>query len=164
MGDMREEREKAAYQFQIQAERLGYAILKRISPYKYQVKDVEDYRGTIYTAIALPVTFDFFTYRLYKHTKFELLFVQHHNAVVPVNVIDMQTSMKYFPGDRIDGLMRENIKRRKPDEKALMLSQIITGNKEGKQIVAEMPPRMRQRYLKEAKEYLHGRVGRPFAS
>jgi len=164
MGDLRVAREQAAYQFQIQAGRLGYAIEKRLSPYKFAVKDLDDYRGKVYTAIVLPVTFDFYTYRLHKSHRFDLLIVQRHNAIVPINVIDMETSIKYFPGDRVDTLMREQIKRRTADEKALVLSQIITGTKDGKQALAAMNPRMRQRYLKEAKEYLRGRIGRPFAS
>jgi hypothetical protein len=162
MGDMRSEREQAAYQFQIQAGRLGYGVLKRLSPYTYLVKDVDDYKGTISTAIVLPVSFDFYTYRMQKSAAFDVLIVQRHNAIVPVNVIDMKTSMKYFPGDRIDAVMREHAKRRNADEKALLLSQIITGTKDGQRLLHDMSPRMRQRYLKEAQGYLRGRVGRPF--
>lgn len=163
MDDMRHNREEAAFQFYIQAGRLGYTISRRISPYKFLVKDEDDWRGKEYIAIVLPCSFDYYTYRLYRNT-FDLLIVQRHNAVVPVNVIDMNTSTKYFPGDRVDELMRENIKRRNKDEKALLLSQIIAGTNDGKQALSAMPTRMRQRYLKEAKAYLHGRVGRPFAS
>lgn len=164
MADMRERREKAAYQFSIQAGRLGYAIMERLSPYKYLIKDLDDYQGTLYTALVLPETFDFYTYRLRKSKPFDLLIVQRHNAIVPVNVIDMDTSAKYFPGDKVDAPMRANIKRRNADEKALVLSQIICGTKEGRQVIAQMPERMRQRYVKEAQSYLRGRVGRPFAS
>jgi len=113
----------------------------------------------------LPETFDYYTYRLFRtKKKFDLLIVQRHNAIVPVDVVDMATGSKYFPGDKIDHVMREQIKRRNADEKALLLSQIIAGARDGKQALREMSSRMRQRYLKEAKDYLRGRVGRPFAS
>lgn len=164
MGTSRSEREQAAYQFRIQAERLSYAIDKRLSPYKFLVTDLNDFYKQQYTVIVLPESFDFYTYRLFKHRKFDILVVQKHNAIVPVNVVDMETSKKYFPGDKVDKAMRDNIKRRKPDEKAFLLSQIIAGTTGGKEIIANMPDRMRQRYLKEAKSYLKGPVGRPFAS
>jgi hypothetical protein len=165
MGDMRQDREAAAHQFSIRAGGLGYAVVQRLSPYKFVVKDVDDWRGTPLIAIVLPQTFDYYTYRLFRSTKkFDLLIAQRHNAIVPVNIIDMKTGVKYFPGDRIDDLMREQIKRRNADEKALLLSQIIAGAKDGKQALEGMQPRMRQRYLKEAQQYLRGRVGRPFAS
>src|SRR5450432_3449003 len=107
MGDMRQDREAAAYQFSIRAGGLGYEMVGRVSPYKFVVKDVDDWRGTPITAIILPQTFDYYTYRLFRSTKkFDLLIVQRHNAIVPVNVIDMKTGAKYFPGDRIDDLMR----------------------------------------------------------
>jgi len=165
MGDMRQDRESAAYQFYIRAAGLGYDITGRLSSYKFAVRDVDDWRSTPLTAIVLPETFDYYTYRLFRSTKqFDLLIVQRHNAIVPVNVIDMRTGGKYFPGDKIDDLMRDHIRRRNADEKALLLSQIIAGAKDGKQALKAMHPRMRQRYLKEAQSYLRGRVGRPFAS
>lgn len=164
MGDMRQDREEAAYQFSIRAGGLGYEVVRRLSPYKFAVTDVDDWRATLLTAIVLPETFDYYTYRMFRTKKFDLLIAQRHNAIVPVNVIDMKTGAKYFPGDKIDDLMRENIRRRNADEKALLLSQIITGARDGKQALKAMSPRMRQRYLKEAQEYLRGRVGRPFAS
>jgi hypothetical protein len=164
MGDRRPEREQAAYQFHIQAGRLGYRIIKRISPYKFRIVDIDDFWKQELVAIVLPTSFDFYTYRLFKRQKFDILVVQRHNAIVPVNVIDMDTSIKYFPGDHVDKTMRENIKRRNADEKAFLLSQIIAGTKEGKATVESMPGRMRRRYLREARSYLKGPVGRPFAS
>lgn len=164
MRDLRLAREEAVSQFLIQVGRLGYDIEKRFSLYKFLVKDSADWRGKTLVALVLPTSFDFYTYRLQKNRKFELLIVQRHNAVVPVNVVDMRTSTKYFPGDHVDDLMREHIRRRTTDEKALLLSQIIAGTSEGEKAVAAMPLRMRQRYLKEAKTYLRGRIGRPFTS
>lgn len=163
-GDARAEREKAAYQFRIQAGRLGYGIIKRVSPYKFVICDLDDFYRQEFTAIVLPTTFDFYTYRLFKSRNFDLLIVQRHNAVVPVNVVDMDTSLKYFPGDKVDHIMRENIKRRNIDEKRLLLSQIIAGTKDGKEALKAMQERNRQKYLREAQSYLKGRVGRPFAS
>jgi len=162
--DVRIEREKAAYQFVIQASRLGYEVKKRLSPYKYLVQDKDDWREKMLTVIVLPTSFDFYQYRLHKSKKFDMLVVQRHNAILPVEVVDMETSMKYAPGDSVERAMRENAKRRNDDEKALLLSQIICGAQAGSKAVEEMPDRMRQRYLKEARAYLRGRVGRPFAS
>ncbi len=165
MGDRCQDREAAAYQFSIQVAGLGYEIVSRLSPYKFAIRDVDDWRDAPLIAIVLPETFDYYTYRLFRtKKKFDLLIVQRHNAIVPVDVVDMATGSKYFPGDKIDNVMREQIKRRNADEKALLLSQIIAGARDGKQALREMSSRMRQRYLKEAKDYLRGRVGRPFAS
>lgn len=164
LGDTRSDREKAAYQFRIQSERIGYSIEKRVSPYKFQLIDLAEIYRQQLVAVVLPETFDFYTYRLFKHRKYDLLIVQRHNAVVPVNVVDMETGIKYFPGDKVDHIMREQIKRRNADEKRLLLSQIITGAHEGNMALQAMSLRMRQRYKHEADSYLRGRIGRPFAS
>lgn len=164
-GETRQDREQASYQFCIRAGGLGYEIVKRVSPYKFAIRDTDDWRGVLLTAIVLPETFDYYTYRMFRGKKtFDLLIVQRHNAIVPVDVVDMRSGGKYFPGDKIDDLMREHIRRRNADEKALLLSQIIAGARDGKQALNAMSPRMRQRYLKEAQSYLRGRIGRPFAS
>lgn len=157
-------REQASYQFRVQSERLGYSILKRLAPYKMQVKDMQDFYSKPMTAVILPTSFDYYTYRLHRSKPFDLLIVQRHNAIVPVDVVDMLSSKRYFPGTNIDDLMRANRKRRNTDEKALLLSQIITGTPAGQTALASMSLRMRQRYLKEAKIYLGGRIGRPFTS
>lgn len=165
MAESSQDREAAAHQFFIRSAGLGYTVVHRLSPYKFAVQDVDDWRSTPLTAIVLPETFDYYAYRLFRtKKKFDLLVVQRHNAIVPVNVIDMKSGSKYFPGDKIDDLMRATIKRRNADEKALLLSQVIAGANDGRQALQAMSPRMRQRYLKEAQGYLRGRVGRPFAS
>lgn len=164
MMDLRLRREKAAYQFELQAPRLGYRIEKRVSSYKFRLCDLDDVYKHQMTAIILPDSFDFYTYRLLKSRTFDILVVQHHNAVVPVNVIDLDTSIKYYPGDKVSQAMRENARRRNSEEKKLLLSQILLGTNDGKEALAKMQLRNRQKYLKEADSYLQGRVGRPFSS
>ena len=161
----RQERESAAYQFVISADRLGYAIEERLSPYKFLVKDDNSWRDIPLIALVMHESFDYYENRMYRAKKpFDLLIVQHHNAIVPCTVVNILTGKIHPPGDRIDDLMRQGFKRRNHDEKALLLSQIITGAREAAGKLAQLSTRQRARYQSEAKEYLCGRVGRPFGS
>ncbi len=160
--DERTYREQAVYQFRIQADVLGYEIVRKVTPYMFVIRDVFNHSSPQIMALVLPETFDVYRYRIFKKHDFNLLVVRRHNAIVPTNVLDMQTGLKYFPGSKIDALMRENARRRNADEKLLLLSQIIVGAESGKEALETMSERMRQRYQKEADSYLTGRIGRPF--
>jgi hypothetical protein len=156
-------RERITSQFLLQADRMGYTVLARLSGYRLEVLDREEGKRLVVSIV--PSSFDYYEYRLHRgKQRFDALVVALHDAVVPVQVIDMHSSLVRSPGDRPALSPRPGARRRTRTEKRLVLSQVILWTDEGMNAVATMPLRMRQRYLREARWYTLGRVGRPFAS
>ncbi len=162
MCNGRTAREKAAYQFEIQAARLDLPVLRRLPNYRYVVRD--DIQGGELTAMVLANTFDFYEYRLNRgKQRVDLLIVQHHNAVVPIRVISLDKSEEFAPGTA-PALVRSGAKRPNHDEMVLLVSKLLLGTASAQEELAKMPSRTRQRYLQRCNEYLGPRVGRPVAS
>ncbi len=158
----RQQREQAAYQFELQASKLYLAVRKRLANYRYVVKD--ELKGVELTAIVLACSFDFYEYRLNRgKQRVDLLVVQRHNAVVPLRVISLDASSEYEPGSS-PALVRTGAKRPNHEETMLLVSKLVLGIEEAKEELAAMPIRTRQRYLQRRDEYLRPRVGRPWAS
>ncbi len=158
----RHKREQAVYQFELQAHRLGFSVLARLTNYRYVVRDVT--KGTELTAVVLGNTFDFYAYRLNRgKQRADLIVVQHHDAVAPVKVISMGESREFEPGTP-PALTRSTRQRRNQEEMKVFVSSLLVGSKQAAAELQTMPPRTRQRYLAMRDALLKPRVGRPFAS
>lgn len=158
----RQQREAAAHQFELQASRLYLSVVKQLTNYRYVVKD--ELRGCELTAMVVNASFDFYEYRLnHGRSRVDLLIVRHHNAVVPVRVLELTTSTEFDPG-YAPTLTRVNARRNNHDETVLLVSKLLLGIESAQDELAAMPVRTRQRYMQRCKEYLRPRVGRPWAS
>ncbi len=158
----RQRREAAAYQFEIQADRLCLSVKQRLTNFRYVVHD--HLKDTDLTCIVLAETFDYYEYRLNRGKKrVDLLIVQKHNAVVPVRVLCLDDDREYDVG-KAPEVNRENAQRRNRHEVMLVISQLLLGTQSAQDALDAMPARMRQRYLQKRDEYLKPRVGRPWAS
>lgn len=154
--------ESAARMFEIQASKLFLSISQRLANYRYIVLD--ETRGAELTCMVLAHSFDFYERRVYrgKH-KIDLLIVQHHNAVVPIRVLALDTSAEYDPGVA-PKLERPGAKRPNRDEVELLVSKLLLGIESGHEQLQRMPRRTQQRYLQRRDKYLLPRVGHPWAS
>ncbi len=155
-------REAAAYQFELQASKLAYRIVERSSNIRYVLQD-EGLTGSTITAIVLPTSFDFYEYRLHRvSVQTSLLIVQTHNAVVPIDCLELKTGTMYNAGQ--GPVIQRDGKRRNQDEKKLLLSHLLLETAHGQEELQAMDTRTRQRYLKAKRQYLTPRQGRPIAS
>jgi hypothetical protein len=160
--DMREIRQRAAYQFELEAIRLGFTVLKRLTNYRYIVRDQDTSREL--TAMVLPCSFDFYEFRLNRNKqRIDLLIVSRHNAVVPVRVVALEQVTSYAPLDT-PALERPDRKRRNHEETMLLVSKLLLNFESARDELAAMPARTRQRYLERCEHYLKPRMGRPWAS
>jgi len=158
----RQKREAAAYQFELQASKLFLSVRRRLTNYRYLIQD--ETTGEELTAMVLCSTWDFYEYRLNRgRQRLDLLIVQHHNAVVPLPVISLDTSREYTPG-AVPDIGRANAKRPNHEEAMLLVSKLLLGVDGVERELECMPVRTRQRYLQRCKQYLQPRVGRPWAS
>ena len=158
----RQKREAAAYQFELQASKLDFTVMQRLTNYRYVVRDNRS--QNVLTCMVLAETFDYYEYRLNRGKKrVDLLVVQFHNAVVPVRVLCFSDDREYDEGKAPD-MNRENAQRRNRHETALVISQLVLGTQSAQEALDAMPLRMRQRYLQKRDEYLKPRIGRPWAS
>lgn len=160
----RQKREAAAYQFELQANKLYLSVCQRLTNYRYLISD-ETKPGKDLTAMVLCNSWDYYEYRLNRgKQRIDLLIVQHHNAVVPLPVISLDTGKEYTPGAVPDIGGRANAKRPNHEEAMLLVSKVILGIDGIEQELASLHPRTRQRYLQRCKAYLAPRPGRPWAS
>src|SRR3989442_1405295 len=158
----RQKREKAAYQFELQASKLYLSVQKRLPNYRYIVKD--ELKGCDLTVMVLASSFDFYEYRLNRgKQRVDLIVAQKHNAVLPLRVISLDTSSEYEPG-RSPAIERPGAKRPNHEEVMLLVSKLLLGIESAHEQLASMSTRSRQRYLQRCQEYLKPRVGRPWAS
>ena len=158
----RQKREAAAYQFELQANRLYLSILKRLPNFRYLVRD--EMKGQDLTVMVLNNSFDFYELRLNrgKH-RIDLLAVQMHDAVVPLPTICLANSREYDAGQP-PYIERPGAKIPNHREVKLLVSKLLLGTQEAEEALQRMHPRTRQRYLQRCREYLKPRVGRPIAS
>jgi hypothetical protein len=158
----RQKREAAAYQFELQANKLFLSVLRRFTNYRYSIQDETTQREL--TAIVLVNSWDFYEYRLNRgRQRLDLLICQHHNAVVPLPVISLDTGKEYTPG-AVPEIGRAGAKRRNREEVLLLVSKLLLGVEGIEQELAQLPARTRQRYIQRCKQYLAPRQGRPWAS
>ena len=158
----RQKREAAAYQFELQASKLFLSVGRRMTNYRYLVRD--EMTNEQHTAMVLACTWDFYEYRLNRgRTRVDLLIVGRHNAVSPLPVISLEESREYPPGAPPD-LARPGARRPNHEETMLLVSKLILGVEEVERQLDGLPRRTRQRYLQRARHYLGPRVGRPWAS
>ena len=165
MNDSRTEKQRrrdAAYQFELQASRLGFSILRRLPNYQYRLHDRASEREL--DALVLSCTFDFYEYRLNRgNHRVDLLIVQEHDAVAPIPVVSMSDSREFAPGAH-RASARLCIHHRNRLEKQIFVSQLLVGVKEAQETLAAMPGRSRRRYLALRDQYLRPRIGRPVGS
>ncbi|HEY0754247.1 MAG TPA: hypothetical protein VGD98_09815 [Ktedonobacteraceae bacterium] len=149
-----------AYQFELQAAKLGFSVVQKRGGYRYLVQDRKT--GGQLAACVLPCTFDFYEYRLSKSKHVAgLLIVQEHNAIAPVPVLCLQSGRLYDPG--VSALPeRTNRKRRNQAEAKLLVSGLLIGDRGALASLQAMPLRTQQYYRARCQGYLHGRVGRPW--
>src|SRR2546425_4688636 len=121
----RQKREAAAYQFELQADKLNLSIVRMMTNYRYIIQDT--YQSTELTAMVLCCSFDFYEYRINQgKQRIDLLIVQRHNAVVPLRVIELTTGNDYQPG-ATPVLKREKVLRRNSEEVRLFVSKLLLG-------------------------------------
>jgi hypothetical protein len=158
----RQKRQETAYQFTLQAGKLFFSIVKAFPNYRYIVKD--ESRGKELTALVLFSSWDYYEYRINRGKKrVDLLIVQHHNAVVPLPLICLESGKEYRPGVEPEAT-RPNAKRPNTDEVRVLVSKLILGVDGIDEQLQKMPPRTRQRYLQRCSTYKQPRIGRPWAS
>lgn len=155
---------KAAYQFRLQAEKLGFSILSRLGTYTFRLKDRE--AGREITAAVLAATFDFYVYRLnLAKRSADLLIVQEHNAVAPLPVLAMRDARLYDPGVLAEGWNeRTDRKRRNRAEAQMFLSRLLLSERAALAELAAMKSRTRQWYEARVRGYLTAKRGRPWSS
>ncbi len=162
MRTEQEVRRQAAYQFELQASKLYLSVQRRLTNYRYVVKD--EIKGSELTAVVLARSFDFYEYRLNRgKQRVDLVIAQWHNAVLPVRVISLDRAAEYEPGS-VPNITREQAKRPNHDETMLLVSKLMLGLDSAKEELSRMHPRTRQRYIARCREYLKPRIGRPQAS
>lgn len=158
----RQQREEAAYQFELQADKLYLAISKRLSNYRYVIQD--EAKGRELTAMVLCSSWDFYEYRLNRgKQRIDLLVVQRHNAVVPLPVLSLETSREYTPGT-VPDIGRAHAKKPNHEETMLLVSKLLLGLDGVEAELAQLSLRSQQRYKQRCKAYLRPRQGRPWAS
>src|SRR5260221_852513 len=134
-----------AYQFELESIRLGFTVEKPLTNYRYIVRDNKS--GDQYTAMILPTTFDFYTFRLNRgQCRIDLLIVERHNAAVPIRVISLSQVTSYAPLD-VPAIEREERKRRNHEESMLLVSKLLLNFESAWAELENMPPRTRQYYL-----------------
>ncbi|HKV57793.1 MAG TPA: hypothetical protein VJO32_05905 [Ktedonobacteraceae bacterium] len=159
---LRDAREQAAYRFELLSTRLGFTVVKKLTNYRYVVRD--DSVSREYTAMVLPCSFDFYEYRLNKGVRrIELLIVQRHNAVVPLRVVSLEHVTDFAPLDA-PAIERKDRKRRNHEESMLLVSKLLLNFESAHAELSAMRPRTQQWYLQRCEEYLKARIGRPWAS
>ncbi|GCE04239.1 hypothetical protein [Dictyobacter aurantiacus] len=159
---IRSQRDRVARQFEQELIRLGVVVERRLSNYRYIVRDLIEHK--VYRAIVLVTSFDYYEYRLNVGQKrIDMLIVQRHNAVVPVTVISLEQVMKVAPLDA-PTLHREHALRRNHEEANLLLSKYILNFESAFEELAKMNPRTKQRYDRRRELYLKSKQGRPWAS
>jgi hypothetical protein len=162
MSEEKQRRLAVAYQFEMQAAKLGFSIVSKRGAYGYTVRDKG--KGKHLTACVLPCTFDFYEYRLSKGKKQpDLLIVQEHDALAPVRVLCLRTGRLYDPA--VSALAeRPDRQRRSKAEVKQLVSGLLIGDRGALAALTEMPARTQQYYQAKCNEYLRGRIGRPWAS
>lgn len=160
---LKPEREGTAYQFEQELIRLGFTVVQALTNYRYLMRDNKT--GKQYTGMVLPTSFDYYEFRLNRgKRRIDLLIVQRHNAVVPVDVLSL-TEVELFEPLAVPDLTRKDSKRRSHEEANLLLSKLLLNFESAWEEVNErMSDRQRQRYERLVKEYNKGRIGRPWAS
>lgn len=142
MSEEKRARLAVAYQFEMQATKLGFSIVSKRGVYGYTVRDKS--KGKHLTACALPCTFDFYEYRLCKGEKPpDLLIVQEHDALAPVRVLCLRTGRLYDPA--VSALVeRPDRQRRSKAEVKQFVSGLLIGDRGALAALSEMPARTRQ--------------------
>ncbi len=160
MSIEKQKRLAVAYQFELQAAKLGFSVVQKRGGYRYLVQDRKT--GKQVSACVLSCTFDFYEYRLSKGGRVaELLIVQEHDAIVPVSVLCLQSGRLYDPG--VSAIPeRPNRKRRNQTEVKLLVSGLLMGDRSALTSLQHLPLRTQQYYRARCHSYLHGRVGRPW--
>ena len=155
---------EAAYQFRLQAEKLGFTILTRPNVYTFRLQDKES--GRELTAVVMASTFDFYEYRLNRaKRRADLLIVQEHNAVAPLPVLAIKDARLYDPGVASQRYgEREQRIRRNRAEAQMFLSRLLLSERAALDELAAMKSRTRQWYEARMRTYLIAKRGRPWSS
>jgi hypothetical protein len=162
MSIEKQKRLAVAYQFEMQAAKLGFSIVGKRGGYAFTVRDKG--KGKHLSACVLSCTFDFYEFRLAKGKRTpDLLIVQEHDALAPVRVLCLSTGRLYDPA--VGALTeRENRQRRNQAEVKQLISGVLIGDRGALAALKDMPARTRQYYQAKCNDLLRGRVGRPWAT
>lgn len=156
-----------ARQFEMQLPKFPLQLVERITNYRYRIFDKIRKEEMLVTVLAS--SFDFYEYRMNLHKYgVSLIICQHHNASLPMWVLELDTAMMYKPVAVPVLPVREvpagKKMRRTQDEMKVLLSQLITGVDSAYDELKKMPLRSKQRYLELRTRYLKTKVGRPWLS
>ena len=155
-------RNQTAYQFELQAKRLQFAIVKKLRNYRYKVYDERHAREL--TAIVVHTSFDFYRLRLnYGKHRIDMVICERHTCILPIRCVSIEEAHEYAVHSPPRST-RPTRKRRNADEIDLFVSQLLLGVKKAYAELADMHERQRQRYLKRRDSYLKPKRGRPWAS
>lgn len=160
MAIEKQKRLRVARQFELQAGKLGFSVVRRVNAYTYLVHDGEN--GGEVTACVLASSFDFYEYRLRRRSG--LLVVQEHDAAVPLRVLCLHDGHLYDEGVVSEPEQREKAQRRNRSEVKLLVSKLLISDRSAWAELARLPLRTQQYYKAKMQDYLSGRVGRPWAS
>jgi hypothetical protein len=156
-------RQQASYQFELESIRLGFTVVRKLTNYRYVVRDEQT--GNDYNAVILPASFDFYEFRLnLGRRRIDMLIVQRHNAVVPIRVVSLEHVTSFAPLAEPPAIERNQRHRRNHEESMLLVSKLLLNFESAHEALEHMPERTRQRYLERRREYLKPRIGRPWAS
>ncbi len=157
-----ERRARTAYQFELQAVRLQFAILDTMRNFRYKLYDERHLRELV--AIVVPESFDFYRLRLNRGThRIDMVICEKHNCILPVRCVSMSEAHEYGVHSLPRG-MRKQRERRNADDITLFVSQLLLGVKKAYAELDAMSVRQRQRYVARRDQYLKPRVGRPWSS
>jgi hypothetical protein len=165
MVSERQKRTSVMRQFELQMPKYPLKILERLTNFRYRM--FEEERQIEMLATVLAFSFDFYEHRLNltKHG-FNLIVCQRHNAALPLFTLELDSQVMYEPGTVPDSrsIPDGKRKRRTPDERKILISQIIIGSESGMDELENVSDRTRRRYLELREQYLQPKTGRPWAS
>lgn len=153
-----------AYQFALQAAKLGFSILERPGNYVFKLQDRVTEKEL--QAAVMAASFDFYEYRLNRAKKrADLLIVQEHNALLPLPALCLADGHLYDPGVMPGRWQeRKSRQRRNRAESQMFVSRLLLSDQGALQELASMPERTRQYYQAKMKTYLSAKRGRPWSS
>ncbi len=144
----------AAYQFELQAQRLELRILQRLPDYRYTLTFGTELR---LNALILCSSFDFYEERFYHRKKpLDLIIAQSANAVLPRLSVSLTTG-EWFNAGGIPTLPERTDRRNhNRAESQMLISRLILGM-DCTEEMSKLSARSQRRYLASRDEYLSKR-------
>jgi hypothetical protein len=143
------------------ARRDSYKIseIQHISGHKYEIV----MEGKHYNVVVLPSSFAFYEKRYHLAKRMPTLVLTFtHDTILPVACLSMDDSHLAKPLDLPAKIKNMDLQRHKSKYGSqVVLGGFIAGERNAVQLVSELPPRSRRRYIERAKELGKRRRGRP---